>query len=39
MKLDVFIESRLKSMKVKSPARKVYQYRKADYASMKKELK
>ena len=36
---SVFIESSLKPMKVKSPARKVYQYRKADYESMKKELK
>ena len=35
----VFIESSLKPMKVKTPARKVYQYRKADYESMKKELK
>ena len=35
----VYIESSLKSMKVKSPARKDYQYRKADYENMKKELK
>ena len=31
----VFIESSLKPMKVKTPARKVYQYRKAEYESMK----
>ena len=35
----VFIESSLRPMKVNMPARKVYQYRKADYKSMKEELK
>ena len=35
----VFILSSLKPMKVKNPGRKVYQYKKADYESMKKELK
>ena len=35
----VFIESSLKPMKVKTLAKKVYQYRKADCKSMKKELR
>ena len=35
----VFIESSLKPMKVNIPPRKVYQYRKADYNSMKQELR
>ena len=35
----VFIESSLRPMRVKTPPRKVFQYRKADYEGMKHELK
>ena len=34
----VFIESSLRPMKVKTPPRKVFQYRKADYSGMKSDL-
>ena len=35
----VFIESSLRPMRVKTPPRKVFQYRKADYDAMKQELR
>ena len=35
----VFIESSLRPMRVKTPPRKVFQYRKADYDAMKTELR
>ena len=35
----VFIESSLRPMKVKIPPRKVFQYKKADFKGMKKELR
>ena len=35
----VFIKSSLRPMKVKIPPRKVFQYKKADYEGMKKELR
>ena len=35
----VFIESSLRHMKVKIPPRKVFQYKKADFKGMKKELR
>ena len=35
----VFIESSLRPMRVKTPPRKVFQYKKADYEGMKQELK
>ena len=35
----VFIESSLRPMRVKTPPRKVFQYRKADYDAMKQKLR
>ena len=35
----VFIESSLRPMKVKTPPRKVFQYKKADYTGMKSDLR